>query len=232
MKLRATILALAGLFPLAAMAADNTADKLNDRLTAATEILHQLATVPDKGVPDAIAKKAHCVLVIPGFLKGAFIGGLQYGQGVATCFDTGKGWSAPVFVQMAGVSFGLQAGGQATDMVLVGVTKQSASDLLKAKVKLGGDASVAAGPVGRNSQADTTALANAEFLTYSRSKGLFAGIDLTGDEVNQNKKDTTQFYGKEIPYQTILNGATPTPAEAKPFVKEVTRVFGGAKRSK
>ncbi len=232
MKIRAGVLALASLFPLGAFAADNDASKLTDRLTSATAILHELAAVPDKGVPDAIAKKARCVVVIPGFLKGAFIGGIQYGQGVATCFDTGKGWSAPVFVQMAGVSFGLQAGGQATDLVLVGVTKQSASDLLKAKVKLGGDAAAAAGPVGRDSQANTTELANAEFLTYSRSKGLFAGVDLTGDEVNQNQKDTKLFYGKDIPYATILNGATPAPAAAKPFVQEVSRVFGSPKKHK
>ncbi len=229
-KAAAGILAFASLLPGAALAAgsDDSA-KVNDRITSATKVLHELAAVPDKGVPDRIARKAHCVVVVPGFLKGAFLGGVQYGQGLATCYVTKKGWSAPVFVQMAGVSFGLQAGGQSTDLVLVGVTKQSADDLLKAKVKLGGDASAAAGPVGRDSQADTTEIANATFLTYSRNKGLFAGVDLTGDEVNQNSKATEQLYGKDIPYKTILSGATPTPASAKPFVQEVTRVFGGPK---
>ena len=186
----AGVLALAGLLPgAAAVAASADTAKLNTRVTAATTVLHQLAGVPDTGIPDRIARKARCVVVVPGFKKGAFIGGAEYGQGLATCFDTGKGWSAPVFVQMAGVSFGLQAGGQATDLVLVGVTKNSGDDLLKAKLKLGGDASVAAGPVGRDSQATTTELASAEFLTYSRNKGIFAGIDLNGDEVNQNTKD-------------------------------------------
>ncbi len=233
MRIRAGVLALAGLLSTGAFAAgDNDSSKLDDRIAAATKVLHQLSAVPDTGIPDRIARKAHCVLVVPGFKKGAFLGGAQYGQGLATCFDTRKGWSAPVFVQMAGVSFGLQAGGQETDLVLVGVTKQSGNDLLKAKVKLGGDASVAAGPVGRDSQADTTALASAEFLTYSRNKGLFAGVDLSGDEVNQNTKDTQAFYGKQIPYQTILNGATPAPAAAKPFVREVTRVFGGVGKRK
>ncbi len=229
MKIRTGLLLAASLLPGAAFAAGDDA-KLNDRLASATKVLHQLSAVPDKGIPDRIARKARCVLVIPGYKKGAFIGGAQYGQGLATCFDTGKGWSAPVFVQMAGVSFGLQAGGQETDLVLVGVTKQSASDLLKAKLKLGGDAAAAAGPVGRDSQADTTELASAEFLTYSRNKGLFAGVDLAGDEVNQNTKDTQAFYGKDIPYQTILNGATPTPATAQAFVHEVTRVFGGVSK--
>jgi lipid-binding SYLF domain-containing protein len=233
MKLRAGALAFASLLPSAAFAAgDDASTKLNDRLAAATTLLHQLQAVPDKGIPDQIARKARCVVVVPGFKKGAFLGGVQYGQGMATCFVANKGWSAPAFIQMAGVSFGLQAGGQSTDLVLVGVTKKSGDDLLKAKVKLGGDVSAAAGPVGRDSQADTTELASAEFLTYSRNKGLFAGIDLTGDEVNQNTKDTQAFYGKDIPYQTILNGATPTPVAAKPFVQEVTRVFGGVAKHK
>ena len=234
MKRLAGVLALGSLFPCAAAfaAGVDAPAKLDDRVAAATTVLHQLAGVPDTGIPDRIAHKARCVVVVPSFKKGAFIGGAQYGQGLATCFDTGKGWSAPVFVQMAGVSFGLQAGGQATDLVLVGVSKNSGDDLLKAKVKLGGDAAVAAGPVGRDSQADTTEIANAEFLTYSRNKGIFAGIDLTGDEVNQNTKDTQAFYGKDIPYQTILSGTTPTPAAAQPFIREVTRVFGGVKTRK
>ncbi len=234
MKVRAGVLLFAGLFSSAAAlaAGGDMSGKLDERITASTKLLHQLATVPDKGIPDAIARKAHCVLVVPGFKKGAFIGGAQYGQGLATCYVANKGWSAPVFVQMAGVSFGLQIGAQSTDLVLVGVTKQSADDLLKAKVKLGGDVSVAAGPVGRDSQASTTELASAEFLTYSRNKGLFAGIDLSGDEVNQNLNDTRALYGKALPYETILGGGTPTPAVAKPFVREVTRVFGGVSKHK
>ena len=227
-------LAAAAILPmLAALPATAKAQgKLDERLSAATGILHELANVPDKGIPDNIAKKARCVVVVPSFKKGAFIGGAEYGQGVATCYVSAKGWSAPVFVQMAGVSFGLQAGGQATDLVLVGTTKQSADDLLKAKVKLGGDIGVAAGPVGRDSQASTTELANAGFLTYSRNKGLFAGVDLNGDEVNQNQKDTREFYGKDVSFETILNGGTPTKGAAQPFIREVTRVFGGPRNRK
>ncbi len=223
-------LAVATLLPVLTLATQATAQgKLDERLAAATGILHELATVPDKGIPDRIAHKARCVVVVPSFKKGAFLGGAEYGQGIATCYVSAKGWSAPAFIQMAGVSFGFQAGGQATDLVLVGVSKESADDLLKAKIKLGGDVSVAAGPVGRDSKADTTEIANAGFLTYSRNKGLFAGVDLTGDEVNQNEKDTREFYGKEIAYQTILNGGVPAPAAAKSFEREVTRVFGGPK---
>jgi lipid-binding SYLF domain-containing protein len=198
--------------------------KLDERIDAAHLVLHELMTTPDKGVPLDIAAKAHCVLVVPSFKKGAFLVGAQYGQGVATC-RTGSGWSAPVFVQLTGASFGLQAGGQATDLVLVGINSRSMDDLLKDKVKLGGDAAASAGPVGRDSQASTTELANAEFLTYSRSKGLFAGVDLTGDEIHQNGNDTRAYYGKDIPYKTILSGVVPTPPSAHHFVATVNEMF-------
>src|ERR1700727_1996336 len=199
-------------------------DKLDGRIDAAHAVLHELMATPDKGIPLDIAAKAHCIAVIPGFKKGAFLVGAQYGQGVATC-RTAKGWSAPVFIQLVGASFGLQAGGQSTDLVLVGVNTKSLDDLLKDKVKLGGDAAAAAGPVGRDSQASTTELANAEFLTYSRSKGLFAGVDLTGDEVHQNGDDTKAYYGKDIPYRTILTGGVPVPPGAHHFVATVNEMF-------
>ena len=130
-----------------------------------------------------------------------------------------------MFIQLTGASFGLQAGGQSTDLVLVGVNGHSLDDLLKDKVKLGGDIAASAGPVGRDSQASTTELANAEFLTYSRSQGLFAGVDLTGDEVHQNTKDTTEFYGRDVPYKTILSGGVPTPAAARHFISTVNEMF-------
>ncbi len=179
---------------------------------------------PDKGVPLEIASKATCVAVIPGFKKGAFLIGGQYGQGIATC-RTGAGWSAPVFIQITGASFGLQAGGQSTDLVLVGTNHKSMDAMLHDKVKLGGDVAAAAGPVGRNSQAATTILASAEFLTYSRSRGLFAGVDLTGDVMNQNQDDTASYYGHDIPYQKVLSGEVPTPAAAKAFIRTVNQMF-------
>ena len=199
-------------------------EKLVHRIEAAHAILHELMTTPDKGIPLDIAASAQCVVVIPSFKKAAFVFGGEYGQGVATC-RTGKGWSAPVFVQMAGASFGFQIGGQSTDLVLVGRTHRSLEHLLKDKVKLGGDASVAAGPVGRSTQASTTELANAEFLAYSRNKGLFAGVDLQGDEVNQNVKDTAELYGHEEPFEKVLNGGVPTPPVAVHFVRTVNELF-------
>jgi SH3 domain-containing YSC84-like protein 1 len=179
---------------------------------------------PDKGIPDSIASKATCVAVVPGFKKGAFIVGAQYGQGVVTC-RTHHGWSAPAFIQLTGASFGLQAGGQSTDLVLVAMSHDGFQRLLHDKVKLGGDIAAAAGPVGRDSQASTTELANAGFLTYSRSKGLFAGVDLTGDVVNQNQDDTATYYGKAIPYETILTGGVPVPAGSQHFVRTVNQLF-------
>ena len=230
MKTFARLAMASVLAPVLAITASAQSPKLEERIHAATGILHELAGTPDKGIPDNIAKKAHCVVIIPSFKKGAFIGGVEYGQGVATCFVAHKGWSAPAFVQMSGVSFGLQAGGQGTDLVLVGVSKESGQKLLKDKIKLGGDIAVAAGPVGRDSQASEGGIANAGFLTYSRSKGLFAGVDLNGDEVNQNGKDTREFYGHDVPFETILNGGIPVPGGAHGFIAEVTRVFGGATR--
>lgn len=222
-RLIARTLLVVGLSTGVAMAADDMA-KLTERINAAHGVLHELMATPDKGVPLDIAAKATCVLVVPAFKKGAFLVGAQYGQGVATC-RTGKGWSAPVFVQLTGVSFGLQAGGQSTDLVLVGVNHKSMDDMLKEKVKLGGDIAASAGPVGRDSQAATGILANAEFLTYSRSKGLFAGIDLTGDVVNQNTGDTETYYGKGHSYQSILSGSVPTPLGAQHFIKTVNELF-------
>ena len=210
---------------LTAAAADTA--KLDQRVESAHAVLHELMATPDKGIPDNIASKATCVAVIPGFKKGAFVVGGQYGQGVVSC-RTGHGWSAPAFIQMTGASFGLQIGGQSTDLVLVAINKDGFQRLLKDKVKLGGDVAIAAGPVGRNSQASTTELARAAILSYSRSKGIFAGIDLTGDVVNQNQEDTRTYYGKDVTYETILTGGVPTPAGAEHFIRTVSQLFHAA----
>ncbi|HEY0794903.1 MAG TPA: lipid-binding SYLF domain-containing protein [Acidisarcina sp.] len=211
---------------MTAAAAD--VQKLNNRIEAAHEVLHQLMMTPDKGIPENIAGKATCVAVVPGFKKAAFGVGGQYGQGVVSC-RTGHGWSAPVFIQLTGASFGLQIGGQSTDLVLITMNHQGFQNLLKDKLKLGGDAAVAAGPVGRNSQASTTELANAGILSYSRSKGVFAGIDLTGDVVNQNHDDTAAYYGSVIPFEKILSGGVHTPIGARHFVATVNQLFRSTK---
>ena len=204
--------------------AENTA-KIDARIDAAHAVLHELLNTPDKGIPLDIAARATCVLVVPAFKKAAFVFGGEYGQGVVTCRTHGGGWSAPAFVQLEGASFGFQIGGQSTDLVLIGMNHHAIDDLLKDKVKLGGDVAVAAGPVGRDAQASTTELANAEFLTYSRNRGLFAGIDLNGDVVHQNTADTEKVYGHDIPYAKILSGVVPTPASAVHFVATVNELF-------
>ncbi len=198
--------------------------KLDERLTSATDVITEVMSTPDKGIPQTILAGASCVVVVPGFKKGAFVVGAQYGQGVATC-RTPQGWSAPVFVKLEGGSFGFQAGGQSTDLVLVAMNQQGLQHMLENKFKLGGDAAASAGPVGRNAQAGTDWKLNAEFLTYSRSKGLFAGIDLDGTVLSQNSDDTRTVYGSNLPFKTVLSGGTPTPDDAKSFVSTVARYF-------
>jgi len=198
--------------------------KLDERLTAARDVMNEIMATPDKGIPDGILRGASCVTVIPAYKKGAFVVGAQYGQGVATC-RTPNGWSAPVFVQLTGGSFGWQIGGQSTDLVLIAMNQNGLQDMLKNKVKLGADAAASAGPVGRNAQAGTDWKLNAEFLTYSRSKGLFAGLDLDGTWLSQNGDDTRVEYGSDIPFKTILGGNVPVPDNAKPFVRTVRNYF-------
>jgi lipid-binding SYLF domain-containing protein len=198
--------------------------KLDERLASATAVLDEVMSVPDKAIPQSITASAKCIVVVPSFKKGAFVVGGQYGQGVASC-RTPRGWSAPVFVQLTGASFGFQIGGQATDLILVAMNTNGLEDMLKNKVKLGGDAAASAGPVGRNAQAGTDWKLNAEFLTYSRSKGLFAGIDLTGDVLSQNTDFTRLEYGSDMPYATVLHGEVPTPENAKRFVHTVAKYF-------
>ncbi|HEY0264129.1 MAG TPA: lipid-binding SYLF domain-containing protein [Granulicella sp.] len=199
-------------------------DKLKDRLTASADVVKEIMASPDKGIPQSILSGAKCVVVIPSFKKGAFVVGAQYGQGVATC-RTPRGWSAPVFVQLTGGSFGFQIGGQATDLILVAMNENGLQDMLKNKFKIGGDAAASAGPVGRNAQAGTDWKLNAEFLTYSRSKGLFAGIDLDGTVLSQNGDDTQSFYGANVPFEQLLKGNKATPDAARPFVRTVAKFF-------
>jgi lipid-binding SYLF domain-containing protein len=214
---------VAGAIP--AMAQDA---KLVERLANATSVVNEIMKTPDKGIPQSILAGASCVVVIPSYKKGAFVIGAQYGQGVATC-RTPRGWSAPVFVQLAGGSFGWQIGGQSTDLVLVAMNDQGLQDMLKNKFKLGADAAASAGPVGRNAQAGTDWKLNAQFLTYSRSKGLFAGLNLDGTVLNQNSDDTRAFYGADIPFEKLLRGNQPVPSAARPFVRTVARYFVSSK---
>jgi lipid-binding SYLF domain-containing protein len=211
----------------AANAASSKAD-LQDRIDAAKTVLDQIMQAKDSAIPLNIIQQATCVGVVPGMIKGAFVFGAQYGQGVVTC-RTGHGWSAPVFLRMAGGSWGLQIGGQSTDLILVAVNDRGFQDLLKNKFKIGADASAAAGPVGRAGQASTDWKMNAELLSYSRNKGLFAGISLDGTSVSQNKDDTEIFYGGPQSFQNVLKGNVGVPEGAVEFVRTVAHYFSQAK---
>jgi lipid-binding SYLF domain-containing protein len=203
-------------------------DKLTERITSAQAVMNEIMATPDRGIPRGILAGASCVTIIPAYKKGAFGVGVQYGQGVATC-RTPNGWSAPVFVKLEGGSFGWQIGGQSTDLVLIAMNQNGLQDMLKNKVKLGADAAASAGPVGRNAQAGTDWKLNAEFLTYSRSKGLFAGLDLDGTVLSQNQDMTRMEYGADIPFETILRGNQVVPENARAFVHTVARYFVSAK---
>ena len=200
---------------------------LDKRIEAARATIQAIESVPDKAIPDYVTSQATCVGVIPGLIKGAFIFGGEYGQGVVTC-RTGHGWSGPVFIKMTGGSFGFQIGGSGTDLVLVAVNQKGFQDLLKSKFKIGAGASAAAGPVGRTAQAATNWKLQSELLTWSRSKGLFAGIDLNGVAVYENTDDTTAFYGQPHSFESILHGHVLPPDGAKPFLHTVARYFHGA----
>lgn len=226
-KLAGAVCALvlsAGVVP--ARAADHA--KMQERLQSSADVLNEVMSAPDKGIPQQILSGANCVAVIPSYKKGAFLVGVQYGQGVATC-RTGHGWSAPAFVKLEGGSYGFQVGGQSTDLVLVAMNQNGMEHMLHNKFKLGADAAASAGPVGRNAQAGTDWKLNAEFLTYSRSKGLFAGLDLSGDVLEANEDDMKAFYGPGVQYGAVLHGDVPVPAEAQPFVRTVARYFVSAR---
>jgi SH3 domain-containing YSC84-like protein 1 len=227
MKKNLIVLCLCFTFASTAFAASSR-DDLQDRIDSAKLVLDQIMAAQDHTIPLDILQRATCVAVVPGMVKGAFVFGAQYGQGVVTC-RTGHGWSAPVFIRMAGGSWGLQIGGQSTDLVLVAVNERGMQDLLKDKFKIGGDASAAAGPVGRAGQASTDWKMSAELLSYSRNKGLFAGIDLDGTSVSQNKDDTATYFGSPQDFGNVLSGSVAVPPGAVPFVSDVAHYFVIAK---
>ena len=230
MKKKIALICLCFTLTGSAFAASSRED-LQARVDAAKLVLDQIMGAGDRSVPLNILQQATCVGVVPGMIKGAFVFGAQYGQGVVTC-RTGHGCSAPVFIRLAGGSWGLQIGGQSTDLVLIAVNDRGFQDLLKNKFKIGGDASAAAGPVGRNSTASTDWKMNAELLSYSRAKGLFAGIDLDGTSVSQNSDDTEIYFGTPHSFESVLKGNVPVPGGAVPFVRDVAHYFIQAKAQK
>jgi lipid-binding SYLF domain-containing protein len=190
----------------------------DDRLNAATATLTELASGGDKGIPHSLLDKAVCAIVVPGMKKGGFIVGGKYGRGFASCRDGKRGWSAPAGMRVEGGSFGLQIGGAESDIVLLVMNKSGMEKLLQSKFTLGGEASAAAGPVGRDAEAMTDAMMHAEILSWSRTKGVFGGVSLQGSTLREDNEPNEHLYGKGTKNQAILTGKHPVPAAAREFV--------------
>ena len=205
--------------------------KVLERVQDSGEILHEIMSAPDSGIPDNVIGSAQCVAVVPSYLKGAFVVGASYGKGIASC-RTSHGWSAPAFFRLEGGSFGFQIGGQAVDLVMLIMNERGMRNLLSSKFKLGANASVAAGPVGRHADASTDWKMRAQVLTYSRARGVFAGISLDGAVIKQDRDDTRSFYGRMVPYRSLLTGITPVPDDAQPFLKTLTEYAPAAQDNK
>jgi SH3 domain-containing YSC84-like protein 1 len=205
----------------AAFAADDDT-KADDRLKAAATVLDEIQNAGDQSIPEEVLGSAECVAVVPSMLKAGFIVGARYGRGLASC-RTPKGWSAPAFFTIQGGSFGLQIGGQAVDLIMLIMNQNGMKNLLSSKFKLGADASVAAGPVGRHASADTDWKMKAQVLTYSRARGVFAGLELSGAAIKQDKDSTRQFYGRMVPFRTSLEGTIDPPQNAFPFLNTLAK---------
>jgi lipid-binding SYLF domain-containing protein len=211
-------------FGLRALSAKQTAADERERAQNAANALTDIMQVPEKGIPTDLMSRAHAIAVIPHMVKGAFIVGGQYGKGLVTSRLPNGRWSAPAFITIGGGSFGLQLGGEATDLVLVFTNREGFEGLLKGKVKLGADAGVAAGPVGRDAQASTDVLLKSPVLAYSRSKGVFAGISLQGAVVNIDEAANWRVYGKDMTAEDILvNGKARVNDIVAPFLHAVER---------
>jgi lipid-binding SYLF domain-containing protein len=205
------------IFSLASFAWSIDKEEETKRVDKAGTVLTEITGAPDKGIPESVMKKAKCVVVVPSLVKAGFVFGGQYGRGVASCHNAG-GWSAPAPILIGGGSWGLQIGGEAVDLVLLVMNDKGMDSLLHDKFKLGADASAAAGPVGRQAEADTDAAMKAEVLTYSRARGIFAGVTLNGAVVKQDKDATKALYGNEIAYDSLLKGQVPPPSGSKSFL--------------
>ena len=201
------------------------AESAAGRVESAATVLNEIMATPDKGIPEEILGSAKCIAVVPSLLKGGFVVGAAHGRGIASC-RMENGWSAPAAFTMTGGSFGFQIGGQAVDLVMMVMNDRGMQALLSSKFKLGADASAAAGPVGRHAEGSTDWKMRAEVLTYSRARGLFAGVTVNGSWIAQDEDATKELYGRMVPFKTILTGAVATPGPAEPFVAAIRKAVG------
>lgn len=200
--------------------ADSDREATVDRLDHAGRILHEIMSAPDSGIPEEVLEHARCVAVVPHMIKGGFIFGAQNGRGVATCRTKG-GWSAPAFFAITGGSWGLQIGVEGVDLVMIIQNERGMRQLLASKFQLGADASAAAGPVGRHASANTDWKLDTEVLTYSRAKGAFAGLTLSGASIRRDDDSTKAIYGRRVSTRSILTGRVAVPASAQAFLNAV-----------
>jgi len=221
------VFVLAGCLANLASAGEQKKD-VSERLQLASEVLSQMTSAPDKGIPEEVLENAKCIAVVPHLIKGGFIFGGKHGRGVATC-RTEEGWSAPAFISVGGGSAGLQIGVEGVDLIMLIMNHKGMEQLLSSKFQISGEGSAAAGPVGRHASAGTDWKMETEILTYSRSKGVFAGLTLEGAVVQQDVDSTRSVYGNDVSFQSVLRGKVTTPDVAMTFMKAVSEVAHKAK---
>jgi len=203
------------------------AENANERLQDSTEVFREIMSVPEKGIPQDLLKRAHCAVIIPGVKEAAFVVGGKYGRGFAMCRKpSGEGWGAPAAVRLEGGSFGFQIGGSSTDLVMLVMNERGMKKLLESKFTLGADAAATAGPVGRSVSAQTDAYLNAEILTWSRSRGLFAGISLEGATLRNDLDENEELYGRRLHNREILMTNMKPPASAANLIAMLNRYSG------
>jgi len=222
LKIGLALLALAGFATFSN--ADQTKTDVTERLETSTKVLDQIVNAPDKGIPDEVLKGAKCIAVVPNLLKGGFVLAGKHGRGLASCRLPKGGWSAPAFFVISGGSWGAQIGVESIDLVMLAMTDEGMRHLMSDKFQIGGSVSAAVGPLGRDASAATDWKVNTQFLTYSRSKGLFAGIDLGGSVVQHDTDSTLALYAKDLSTRAILDGEVPAPAASREFLAEVRKV--------
>src|SRR5580700_5408754 len=216
-----SLMTLFGLLTNTAIAASARQDSL-DRLQNSANVLQEVMAAPDKGIPEEVLEGAKCIVVVPHLVKAGFIVGGKHGRGVATC-RTATGWSAPAFISVGGGSWGLQIGVEGVDLVMLIMNDRGLQHLLSSKFELSGEGSASAGPVGRHASAGTDWTLNTEVLTYSRSRGIFAGITLEGAVVEQDDDSTLAIYGKEHAFRSILSGEVQAPPSTVEFMRSIRR---------
>lgn len=212
---------LAAFIALPAIASASDRDDDVKRIDKSTQVFKEIMNIPDKGIPNELLESAKCIAIIPGEVKFAFMLGGNYGRGIATCHTGNNGWSAPMFVALGGGSVGYQIGGSSTDIIMLFMNDRALQSLLSDKFKLGGDASVAAGPVGRHAAADTDLKLKAEVLTYSRARGVFAGVSLDGAVVHTDKSGDRAMYGDDATHRQILDGKVAVPPAAEVLIHQI-----------